>query len=307
MKWIFNSNTMNNDIKKNSLNEKEFHELDTQQKILRVSEGYEVPFTLSKEEALVRLKAKIATQPIPNSKNDNIKKIIYWFCSAAAIVLISIGSWMFQHRNPLTNVIAEKGTHKEYQLPDGSLVSINAESKMAFEKLQFNQKRYLSLEGEAFFKVQKGKAFTVHTSFANVKVLGTSFDVLARENTFKVSCVTGKVLVYSDKQSILIHPGESIILVNNELSKYIDKNIEKVSNWRQGRFYFENIALNLVFKELERQFNVNLFLPETDNKFFTGEFSNNNLADALDIVCIPMDLTYEIDNNNKITIRKKEH
>jgi transmembrane sensor len=298
---------MNNDIKKDSLNEKDFHELEAQQKILRFAAGYKVPFTLSKGDALAQLKAKIATQPPIESKKDNVKKIIYWISSAAAIILISIGSWIFQHHNPLTNVIAEKGTHKEYQLPDGSLVSINAESKMVFEKAQFNQKRYLSLEGEAFFKVQKGKAFIVHTNFANVKVLGTSFDVLARVNTFKVSCVTGKILVYSDNQSILIYPGESIALVNNKLSKYQDKNIEKVSNWRQGRFYFENIALNLVFKELERQFNVNLILPETDNKFFTGEFSNNNLADALDIVCIPMDLTYEIDNNNKITIRKKEH
>jgi len=298
---------MNNDIKKDSLNEKDFHRLDTQQKILQVAKGYEVPFTLSKEEALARLRAKIATQPVSLSKNNNVKKIIYWISTAAAIILISVGTWFFQHHNLITNVIAEKGTHKEYQLPDGSMVSINAESKMSYEKLQFTQNRYLSLEGEAFFKVQKGKAFTVHTSFANVRVLGTSFDVLARENAFKVSCVTGKVLVYSKDQSILIHPGESIILANNKLSKYQDQNIEKVSNWRQGRFYFENISLNLVFKELERQFNVNLILPESDNKFFTGEFSNNNLADALDIICIPMDLTYEIDYNNKITIRKKEH
>jgi len=175
---------MNNDIKKDSLNEKDFHRLDTQQKILQVAKGYEVPFTLSKEEALARLRAKIATQPISLSKNNNVKKIIYWISTAAAIILISVGTWFFQHHNLITNVIAEKGTHKEYQLPDGSMVSINAESKMSYEKLQFTQNRYLSLEGEAFFKVQKGKAFTVHTSFANFRVLGTSFDVLARENAF---------------------------------------------------------------------------------------------------------------------------
>jgi transmembrane sensor len=298
---------MNNDFKKESMKEKDFHEMETQQKILRVAAGYEVPFTLSKDEALAKLKAKIASQPVIEPKSNKERKMIYWFSSAAAIILVSVGLWLYQHRNPLTNVIAEKGTHKEFQLPDGSLVSINAESKLAFEKSKFNQKRYLTLEGEAFFKVQHGKVFTIHTLFANVKVLGTSFDVLAREKTFKVSCVTGKVLVYSNNQSIIIYPGESIVSDNNKLSKYADKNIELVSDWRQGKFYFENIELNLVFKELERQFNVNIILPETDNKYFTGEFNNKNLADALDIICIPMDLTYEIDNNNKVTVRKKEH
>jgi transmembrane sensor len=307
LKWIFKSKIMNNDFKKESLKDEDFHVMETQQKILQVAAGYEVPFTLSKEEALAKLKAKIASQPASEPKSNTGRKMIYWFSSAAAIILLSIGFWMYQHRNPLTNVIAEKGTHKEFQLPDGSLVSINAESKMAFEKNKFSQKRYLTLEGEAFFKVQHGKVFTIHTQFANVKVLGTSFDVLAREKAFKVSCVTGKVLVYSDNQSIIIYPGESIVSTNNKLIKYTDKNIELVSDWRQGKFYFENISLNLVFKELERQFNVNIILPETDNKFFTGEFNNKNLADALDIICIPMDLTYEIDNNNKVTVRKKEH
>jgi transmembrane sensor len=307
LKWISKSKIMNNDFKKESLKEEDFREMETQLKILRVAAGYEVPFTLSKEEALAKLKAKIASQPVSEHKSNWGRKMIYRLSSAAAIILVSVGLWLYQHRNPLTNVIAEKGTHKEFQLPDGSLVSINAESKMAFDKSKFTQKRYLTLEGEAFFKVQHGKVFTIHTHFANIKVLGTSFDVLARENTFKVSCVTGKVLVYSDNQSLIIYPGESIVSNNNKLSKYTDKNIELVSDWRQGRFYFENIALNLVFKELERQFNVNIVLPDTDNKFFTGEFNNKNLADALDIICIPMNLTYEIDNNNKITIRKKEH
>jgi transmembrane sensor len=299
---------MNNDPNKDNMNDKDFHEMETGQKILKVTSGYEVPFLLSKEEALARLKARIANgekviEPVVNTR----LRMMYIISSAAAIILLFIGIRILLNRNPLTNVIADKGKHIEYQLPDGSQVSINAQSTMAFEKAKFTTKRYLTLDGEAFFKVKKGKVFTIHTQYANVRVLGTSFDVLTRENTFKVSCLTGKVLIYSDKQSMIIFPGQSIISTNNTLSKYEDKNIEKVANWRLGRYYFENIALNLVFKELERQFNVNVVLPEGDNKFFTGEFNNKNLADALDIICIPMDLTYEIVDNNKIIISRKEH
>ena len=116
-----------------------------------------------------------------------------------------------------------------------------------------------------------------------------------------VSLTVENYAYWLDKNSL------PVCVVTPKSTKYSDKNIELVSDWRQGRFYFENIELNLVFKELERQFNVNIILPETDNKYFTGEFNNKNLADALDIICIPMDLNYEIDNNNKITVRKKEH
>jgi len=299
---------MNNDFTKDNFNKEDFHKSDTQHKILQYSSGYKAPFLLSKEEALSQLKAKIADQPTKNEAiHKPMLKNIYWFSSVAAMLLLFIGSWILWHHSQITNVIAEKGKQIEYQLPDSSLVSMNADSKMTFEKSKFNHNRYLSLEGEAFFKVRKGKSFVVHTKFANIKVLGTSFDVLAREKSFKVSCVTGKVLVYSDKQSIIILPGESTVIAKNKLSKFLDKNIDLVANWSIGKFYFENTSLNLVFKEIERQFNVNFVLPEMDNKFFTGEFTNKNLADALDIVCIPMNLTYNIDGNNQIHIKEKEH
>ena len=299
---------MNDDFNKDNFDKGDFPQSDTQHKILQHTSGYEVPFTLSKEEALAQIKAKIAAQPISAEPKHRLNpRNIYWFSSVAAMLLLFIGSWMLWHQNKPTDVIAEKGKHLEYQLPDGSLVSMNADSKINFQESKFNKNRYLSLEGEAFFKVKKGKSFTVHTQFANIKVLGTSFNIMARESTFKVSCVTGKVMVYSVNQSIIIYPGESIVVANNKLTKFKDKNIDLVSNWCIGKFYYENIALNLVFKELERQFNVNFVLPDTENKFFTGEFTNKTLADALDIVCIPMNLSYEIDGSNKVFIKEKEH
>ncbi len=46
---------------------------------------------------------------------------------------------------------------------------------------------------EGFFKVQKGNKFIVHTPAGDVEVMGTSFNVFAREEASKVSCVTGKL------------------------------------------------------------------------------------------------------------------
>jgi ferric-dicitrate binding protein FerR (iron transport regulator) len=205
----------------------------------------------------------------------------------------------------LVNVIAEKGQHTEYKLPDGSVVAMNAESKITFQKSNFSQNRLLTMDGEAFFDIRKGTTFTINTKLADIKILGTSFNVVSRENLFKVSCVTGKIQVTSGSQSLIIIPGESAILTNHELTKYPDKNIKLIANWRVGEFFFEDAPLNSVFKEIERQFNVNFVVTKMDEKFFTGSFSNKNLVNALDIVCIPMGLTYEIGSNSKIYIREK--
>ena len=72
-----------------------------------------------------------------------------------------------------------------------------------------------------------------------------------------------------------------------------------------GEFTFEDAPLNSVFMEIERQFNVKFASLKFSNKYFTGGFTNKNLVEALDIVCIPMGLTYEIGSNSKIIVREK--
>ena len=283
----------------------EFNSLDTQEKVLRYSAQYKVPHIISKEEALLKLKSKIAE----GYKTEKIVKHrsigFYWIASAAASLALLFGIWYLLVRKPLTEVAVSKGQHFEYQLPDGSNVTLNADSKISFTKGKFIKDRHLNLDGEAFFNVRKGSTFTVNTEFADIKVLGTSFNIFARDNVFKVSCLTGKVSVSSKNQTYLITPGESVELVNNQLNKYIDKSIDVSTNWRIGEFYYENAPLGRVFQEIERQFNVNFVGIKTDRKYFTGSFTNKNLVDALDIVCIPMGLTYEIGSNSNIFISEK--
>ncbi len=277
---------------------------DTSRKILSRAAQYRAPFTVSKEEALKKLKAKMETHSIDIPKHAEMGRT-YRIVAVAALMLLLFGIWEFLNHNPLINVIAEKGQHTEYKLPDGSMVAMNAESKISFKKNNFNKNRIVNMEGEAFFDIRKGTAFIINTKLADIKILGTSFDLVSRDNIFKVSCITGKIQVSSGSQSLTITPGESATLNNNELLKYPDKNIKNVPNWRLGEFYFENSPLNSVFKEIERQFNVNFVVTKMDEKYFTGSFTNKNLVNALDIVCIPMGLTYEIGGNSKIFIREK--
>jgi ferric-dicitrate binding protein FerR (iron transport regulator) len=297
---------MKNDINMKNRVEKEFGDDNIEQKILDYSAQLKVPFTLTNDEAWKRLQTMISTNTnvmeIPKGKRVTM---LHYISSAAALLLAMFGIWQFVFRTPVKEVIALKGQHIECQLPDGSRVSLNADSKISFNKNKFNKSRNLSMEGEAFFSIQKGKTFTIKTELANIKILGTSFNVYARKHSFKVCCVTGKILVTSGNQSFTIHPGESAMVNNDVLSKTKEKNMKTVANWRNGDFNFENAPLKLVLNEIERQFNVTFVQLKVDNFVYTGGFTNKNLVDALESVCSPMGLTYEIGRNSQISIRKK--
>jgi transmembrane sensor len=287
---------------------KEFMEMTSNEKITDRVGNFQVPYIQTKEEAFLQLKEKIAAGKFEISVEEKSGiRPIYWFTSAAAVIFVFLGIWYGFIYKPVIKVVAQRGQHTELSLPDGSKVALNAESQISYQKKGFNKSRYVSMEGEAFFTIKKGQTFTIHTIFADIRILGTSFNVLARKNAFKVSCLTGKVCVTDPSGSLIIAPGESVVISGKDLTKFQDKHINSISNWKIGEFSFEDAQLNMIFNEIERQFNITFVTSlSLDKMHFTGSFSNKNLADALDIVCIPMGLTYEIGRNDKIFIKEKK-
>jgi ferric-dicitrate binding protein FerR (iron transport regulator) len=284
----------------------DFNEMDLEQKIMNRTSKFRLPEGISGSEALSRLKARLAeTESEQEKDGSRIKKnfrVVYLVSSIAAGLLMLFGIWKIWIQNQSINVIAEKGKMVEYRLPDGSDVRMNADSRITLDKKNFNNKRSIRLEGEAFFNVTKGTMFTISASRGGIRVLGTSFNVYSRTNAFKVSCMTGKILVTSGRQSVTIIPGESAELKDTDLIRFADSKINSVAAWIDGEFNFDNSPLNMVFDEMERQFNVKFAGQNFGDRFFTGSITNKDLKEALDIVCIPLGLNYEIGNKGEIFI-----
>jgi transmembrane sensor len=292
-------------LNQNSGRNKSNH-FDLEQKILKYASGLKVPDSMSKEEALLKLKSGITSGKVSlKTERTKMRFVFLYTSSIAAGLLLLFGIWRIWLYNPVTEVIAAKGQHIDYRLPDGSLVKINSDSRISFQKKDFTSHRVLLLDGEAYFEITKGNSFIINTKLADVKILGTTFNIFSRDNDFRVSCITGKVQVSDKKGSLIINPGETASVADDRLINYSDKNIETSNSWISGEFYFENAPLKAVFDEIERQFNVKFEGENIENKLFTGSFTNYNLGDALQIVCIPMGLKYEIGKNNKILISNK--
>jgi transmembrane sensor len=285
---------------------KEFREMDLEKKIMARSAKLRLPESISSSEALSRIKSRIAESESEKGKEGKrVKKdfrLIYLVSSIAAGLLMLFGIWRIWIQNPSVNVIAEKGSRVEYRLPDGSDVRMNADSRIALDKKDFLNNRTLTLDGEAFFSVTRGTPFTISAGRGNIRVLGTSFNVYSRADAFKVSCLTGKVLVTSGKQSVTIIPGECAELRGFDLIRFTDSKISSVTAWIDGEFNFDNSPLSMVLDEIERQFNVKFAGQNFESRFFTGSFTNKDLNEALDIVCIPLGLNYEIGNKGEILI-----
>ena len=183
-----------------------------------------------------------------------------------------------------TNTLST-GRAQQYKLalPDGTLVYLNAESKITFSPgLGQMQKRLVNLVGEAYFEVAKktNSSFTVHTATQTVKVLGTHFNVKSYpdEVTTKTTLVEGSVRVSTlsgaaKASSVVLIPNQQAIFQNNEF-KVSNVNIEEETAWLQNKFVFHSQDLEGLMKEVSKWYNVDVvFKDDVGGIKLTGSIS----------------------------------
>ncbi|MEM6764001.1 MAG: FecR domain-containing protein [Bacteroidota bacterium] len=278
----------------------DFNAPDVKQ-ILSETDQWVVPQERSKAEAWELLQASIIQEADTNdTKVISFQRSWIWLTAAAACIAL-----FFILRSPetaqLTTYEALAGSQTEVLLPDASNVTLNAESSLQLDEAAWEDERTVLLTGEAFFNVEEGSVFSVKTEQGIVKVLGTSFNVYDREEAYMVSCKSGKVKVEVGGSSVLLEKGEIAILgENNQLSKE-NTATDQVASWMIGEFTFKKATLISVFSELERQFDVSIQVSPSvsDQRLYTGFFSNQNLKEALSAVCEPLGLTFTLQDDGK--------
>ncbi|PWD99124.1 FecR family protein [Marinilabilia rubra] len=217
-----------------------------------------------------------------------------WMIAAAAVIVV-LGTGLFM-RLYTTEVIAPLGEHVLAQLPDGSEVKLNAGSSISYKPFWWPFNRETHLEGEAFFEVKKGEEFEVNSQAGRTIVLGTSFNIYARENQYKVTCFTGKVRVVARQSGHVLEiiPNEQAALNRDgslRLSKL--KNPEEAASWLNDMFVFTGTPLNEVFDEIERQYNIAISEEADLDYLYTGNFSRNQTVEqVLKMVCKPYGLQF---------------
>lgn len=227
-----------------------------------------------------------------------------WLFRIAALFVLSLGIAYTMYHFVSQTTTAGYGETATLELPDHSKVVLNSGSTIAYKKWQWDTHRNLKLQGEAYFRVAKGKRFEVATSLGKVTVLGTQFNVKARENRFDVTCFEGRVKVnYKDQQILLTH-GQSVTFENGIANNSITT--ESSPDWLQQEIAFHAEKLQRVIAEIERHYNVTITLKNVHTTaLFTGKIPTKTLDVAIQIIAKTYNLKMSKVAPNKIIFEGK--
>lgn len=227
-----------------------------------------------------------------------------WIFRVAAILVLALGITFTLRNFSEETQFASNGARTTFSLPDNSQVVLNSGSEIEYKKWNWDNHRNLELDGEAYFRVAKGKKFEVKTNLGKVTVLGTQFNVKARKNRFDITCFEGRVKVnYKDKE-IILTPGKSVAFENEkQLNLLVDT---QKPEWLENKIAFNKENLSNILDEIQRQYNVTIEVQAGySNELFTGKIPLDNLDVALQIIATTYHLKPNKISPNKIIFEGK--
>ena len=275
-----------------------------------------------------------------------------WYWAAAAAIVVATGLLIWQpfsgriDKDTLANresneISTRPGSKSRVQLPDGTVVMLNAGSKLTYNKDFGKGRREVTLNGEGYFDVKKMKdlPFIIHTSSIDIKVLGTVFNVKAYEEDKKTetSLIRGSIEVTIKNRpndKIILSPSEKLVVENSVLREKenlgLNKNVSEQpelsmntlmainklkfsardssvpeTQWIENKLVFRDESFDELAVRMERWYNVNINIsdPRLKEKRFSGIFENETIEQALEALKITVPYKYELEGN-KIIIHR---
>jgi transmembrane sensor len=234
------------------------------------------------------------------------RKLVFLRIAAAAVLIIGLGAGFLFIRNSIISgksmVIASGNDQRDVAvtLPDGSRVWLNRNSKLTYNYNHSRETRNVKLTGEAFFDIvpDTSKPFIIDAGKANVKVVGTSFNVITSnsENKVEVFVRTGKVMLSdpSGEQSIMLEPGFVGTFGSHDTSRLFNVNRNYMA-WKTDTLVYQGEKLDAVFADLKRVFNINISAddPEINNIPLTTTFFSLPEDTIIQVICNTFNLRYE--------------
>lgn len=167
----------------------------------------------------------------------------------------------------LTLTIPRGQTYK-ITLSDGSEVWMNNDCRLVYPNYFTGKERRVKVEGEAYFKVAPDAKhpFIVEANGIEAKVLGTEFNVRSYGNAdTHVTLIKGKVAVRTDaSHEAVLTPGQDAQLNDDGSLGIADVDIDSYLYWRDGYFYFDNVALENIMQDIGRWYNLNVVFANND-------------------------------------------
>jgi len=263
------------------------------------------PKEINVENAWNRVKSKISGKDLYKHRTVQRKLIPSYLKTAAAILLLAIlgaVSYIILDKaisgKKIVIATGEEEKKREIILPDGSKVWLNHSSEISYLKNWRRSGRNVTLRGEGYFEIEPdaGNPFSVNAGKAEIKVVGTSFNVITtnREGEVEVFVESGKVLLADEKgNNILLEPGYIGTTSSGSLNKTLNNNRNYLA-WKTSQLIYESTGLKDVFTDLKRAYNLDVTVADSSilENTITATFNNDPEETIIRIICTTFNLSF---------------
>lgn len=259
--------------------------------------------TIDENAAWQRFQQRVIAEK-PATKTIPLGRRINWMRVAAILVLMIGGVWMARYMVWGTNTQLMAGNEVKVEtLPDGTVVTLNKGAVLEYNSRMSGNTRTVTLEGEAFFDVtpDKNKPFIITADDAQIKVVGTSFNVKTTDEKTEVIVETGIVEVSKKKNSVMLNPNEkATVLQSSEvpLKEAVDDVL--YNYYRTKELVCKNTPLWRLVDVLNDAYNVNIEIGNARLKDMeiTTTFKNQTLDEVLDVIARTLNVRVEKNGKN---------
>lgn len=222
---------------------------------------------------------------------------------AASIILLIGISWIsFSIINQSKFETLQTASFQTTQvLPDGTIVYLNANSKIEYPKHYSANIREVKLIGEAFFDVAKdaNRPFIITAKNTQIEVIGTSFNVLANNNNDKVEVLVESGIVrlsmLDNNEQLVLTKGQFGFSQNNILKRNEINDLNYLS-WKTKRIDFNEAPLAYVINILNQTYTSKIIITDevsSDYKL-NAKFDKVPLDTVLKSICLAFDLDHDL-------------
>lgn len=287
-------------------NRKEFERLKA---LWNMAEGDDSVPEVDVDAAWSKVQKRIQeTKEEPVIRNINEVPKINWFLRIAAVMMpaliVSFLVWQYG-KNDVKQLALDSGnTRTEQTLPDGSVIYLAPNSHFEYPEKFENDSRKVKLTGEAFFEITKDAArpFTIAIENAEVRVLGTSFNVKAfPEEKTEVIVETGRVLFSAENKVELEKGDKGTLDSSGKISKSRSVETDFYSH-KTRTLIFEKTEMKKVAEVLNSIYESQIeFSDETiRNCRLTATFRDQKLDEIIEVITA----TFNLDVNKENEILK---
>jgi len=248
---------------------------------------------------------QISSEPVTKTKRP--KTLIRLPLIAAAVATIALITATYALKNIFLyrSMSTAYGETRSIILPDGSLISMNANTTVRYSRFGFGRtNRDVYLSGEADFTVTHSgsQPFTVTTDKdLKVLVLGTRFTVYTRGEKATVVLREGKVqLQYREEkkeQRVELQPGDLFTTRKGAKTKVQRiPNPENLSAWKDHEFLFDGTSLSELAGMIRDNFGLSVHFenPSLPERSISGSFHADTAAELLDVIAQLLNVHYTI-------------